>query len=350
MINVAIVGATGYTGQELVRILSMHPEANIHSLLCRSHPGERYSEVFPAFSGLTDNVLLDESRLEEAAEQCHVLFLALPHGMSANRVTEAMLNKVRIIDLGSDFRLKNASLYDQWYQMQHPSPELLSKAVYGLTEWNRPQIRSARLVANPGCYATSVLLALLPLMKSGITMEQSLIVDAKSGVSGAGRAATLAVHFNEVNESIKAYKVGTHRHTPEIEQELSLLQDKPATVSFTPHLVPMNRGILSTAYVRLLPGVTSADLKHIYTRQYANEPFVHMLNTESPETRWVKGTNNCHISMTVDERTGNAIIISALDNLIKGASGQAVQNMNVMFGLPETTGFVSKPSRTHQTV
>ncbi len=344
MINVGILGATGYTGQELVRILAAHPEVRIQSLLCRSNVGEKYSSLFPSFLGEVDNLLGDEANLYNLAEHCDVIFLALPHGVSSTRITPDLLKCVKIIDLGADFRLKEPSLYDEWYDAPHAAPDLLSDAVYGLPEWRRHEIRKANLVANPGCYATAVLLSLLPLMSSQLAVGESLIVDAKSGVSGAGRALSLGVHFNECNESIKAYKVATHRHTPEIEQELSDLRQKPITISFSPHLIPMSRGILATSYVQVSPGVSTADLLSLYEKQYANEPFVKILHAESPETRWVRGSNNCHISVKVDHRTGNAIVISALDNLVKGAAGQAVQNMNLMCGLPEVLGFTRAPA------
>lgn len=337
MINVGVVGATGYTGQELVKLLAAHPSVNIRYLLCRNDAGKRYSTLFPAFTGMVDNVLQSEQALQLAAEECDVLFLALPHGVAAKLVTEELLHQVKVIDLGADFRIKDPLVYDRWYGLVHPAPHLLRHATYGLTEWNRKQIANARLVANPGCYATSILLALLPLVVKGVG-SASIIVDAKSGVSGAGRVADLSFNFNECHDSLKAYKVTAHRHTPEVEQELCSSSGQRVKLTFTPHLVPMKRGILATSYVQLPSNFSHQDLVSIYNERYANEAFVRLIDTESPETRWAQGTNNCFISLNVDERTGYAVIVSALDNLVKGAAGQAVQNMNLMFRINESDG------------
>jgi N-acetyl-gamma-glutamyl-phosphate reductase len=346
VIKVAVAGATGYTGQELVKLLVGHPEVHIQALLCHSHEGQTYSDLFPQFIGEVDLPLLHHSAINQVVHQCDVLFLALPHGAAASLVDEELLSAVKVIDLGSDFRLKQASLYDKWYEMAHPGPHLLNSAVYGLPEWNRVAIKKANLVANPGCYATTVLLSLMPLMLAGASLTDTVIVDAKSGVSGAGRALSLPVHYNECNESVKAYKVASHRHTPEIEQELAQMAQKEVKLLFTPHLVPMSRGILSTAYVTLNNGASVGQLKKLYEDQYKNEPFVKVLSSESPETNRVSGTNNCHISINFDERTGSAVIIGALDNLVKGAAGQAVQNMNLVCGLPETSGLVRRQMLT----
>ncbi|MBY0551264.1 MAG: N-acetyl-gamma-glutamyl-phosphate reductase [Candidatus Obscuribacterales bacterium] len=343
MIKVGIAGATGYTGQELVRILNMHSGVKLQSLLCQSQVGQQYSALFPSFLGEVDQLLQGMDQLEAASQSCDVLFLALPHGVSANLVNPDMLAQTKVIDLGADFRLKDPFQYDKWYESAHPAPHLLSKAVYGLPEYRRSEIKKAKLVANPGCYATATILALQPLVSSGLLDSNNIIVDAKSGVSGAGRALSLGVHYNECNENLKAYKVASHRHTPEIEQELSAIGGKDVTVSFTAHLVPMSRGILATTYAKVKAGVTEQDLIEVYESKFGDEPFVKVLGGESPETKWVRDSNNCHIAVNVDERTGNAIIISAIDNLIKGAAGQAVQNMNLICGINETAG-LSKSS------
>jgi N-acetyl-gamma-glutamyl-phosphate reductase len=335
-IKIAVVGATGYTGQELVRLLAGHPQAKIEGLISQTYAGRKYSEVFPSFTGSCDQILLKE--LETGMLQnCDVVFFALPHGMAASRVDEQFLGQTKVIDLSADFRLSDAGQYDIWYQSSHPRPDILSKAIYGLPEWRREQIKTATLVANPGCYATCAMLSLLPLSRENL-IEHPVIVDAKSGVSGAGRSPSIDTHFNEVNESIKAYKVAVHRHTPEIEQELSAVSKKPVKVVFTPHLVPMNRGILVTAYCSIRNSISQNDLFDIYESKYGSEPFVKVLRQAMPETRWTRGSNQCHIGLKMDKRTGHVIVVGAIDNLIKGAAGQAVQNLNLMFGLPETMG------------
>jgi N-acetyl-gamma-glutamyl-phosphate reductase len=336
-VKVGIIGASGYTGQELVRLLLQHPHAEINAVTSQSYTGKKFSEVFPSFTGALDLNFASNDRLAGIADECDLLFFALPHMLAAEAVDDTLLDKTKVIDLSADFRLKDPSQYDTWYQATHPRPAMLNKAVYGLPEWRRTEIASARLVANPGCYATCTILSLLPLTGAQL-LHEPLIVDAKSGVSGAGRAADIATAFSECNESLKAYKVASHRHTPEIEQELSSFASTPLRLTFTPHLVPMNRGILVTAYCELDKSVALEDVFHIYDQKYANEPFVKVLPSATPETRWVKGSNSCQIGLTVDERTRRLIVVGVIDNLIKGASGQAVQNMNIMFGLPETTG------------
>jgi N-acetyl-gamma-glutamyl-phosphate reductase len=340
-IRVGIVGSTGYVGQELVRLLLDHPQVEIAALASQSNAGKPYSHVYPGFSKLIDLTCVQEDPIK-LAESVDVLFFALPHGKAAEKVTEALLEKVRVIDLGSDFRLKDPSAYEKWYGFKHPCPELLKKSVYGLPELRREEIASARLIANPGCYATGSILALKPLIQKAIVDPKSVIVDAKSGVSGAGRSLTLGVHFDEVDESVKAYKVASHRHTPEIEQELHT-NGSAVALTFTPHLIPMNRGILVTAYGSLAQKMDEQGLKEIYRDAYGKEQFIRLFDQqgddyELPETRWVKGTNFCDIGLKLDTRTDRVVIVSALDNLIKGASGQAVQCMNILFGLPETTG------------
>nr|MDA3835431.1 N-acetyl-gamma-glutamyl-phosphate reductase [Spirochaetales bacterium] len=263
----------------------------------------------------------------------------LPHGLASHQITPSLLKSCRIIDLGADYRLKDASMYENWYHTSHGSPELLEGAVYGLCEWYRGETAESRLTANPGCYTTCSILTLAPLVRESLVQLDSLIIDAKSGVTGAGRKASAATLFAECNESIKAYGVTTHRHTPEIEEQLSRLAGTPITLSFTPHLVPMNRGILVTAYANLAEGVTKEHIAKAYSSCYKKEQFIRLLPEGTfPETRWVKGSNLCDIGFTVDERTNRVIAGGAIDNLVKGASGQAVQNMNIMFGIPEETG------------
>jgi len=341
-VKVAIVGVTGYTGQELVRLLLSHENVEIKSAVSYSHNGKLITNVYPGFSKTTD-LICEEADLEKLAAEVDVIFLALPHGQAASKVNEKVLAQCKVIDLGGDFRLKNVSDYEHWYKLKHASPQLLTNAVYGLPELNRKTIVTANLIANPGCYATCSILTLAPLIDAKMIDNRSIIIDAKSGVSGAGRSTDLGVHFNECNESIKAYQVATHRHTPEIEQALSVLTERPFALSFTPHLVPMNRGILVTAYASLLKDVTTEEITDVYRSFYANEPFIRLfdgLNGDyrHPETRFVKGSNFCDISVSVDARTKRVVCIGAIDNLVKGAAGQAIQNMNLLFGLPETTG------------
>lgn len=345
--KVAVVGATGYTGQELVRLLLQHEKAELHSAVSQSSGGKKFASVYPGFQKHTD-LVCTEADLEKLAEEVDLLFLALPHGNAAGKVTKNILSKCKVIDLGADFRLKNATDYETWYKFIHPQPELLAEAVYGLPELNRQAISQASLVANPGCYATCSILALAPLLKAGAIDPNTIIIDAKSGVSGAGRTAALGTHFNECNESIKAYGVASHRHTPEIEEQLAACSNASFCTSFTPHLVPMNRGILVTAYASLISNISRQDLYEIYNSFYENELFVRLFSPDAedyqlPETRFVKGSNFCDIGMTIDQRTNRVIAVGALDNLVKGAAGQAIQNMNLLFGWPESSGLKQAP-------
>lgn len=340
MIKAAIFGASGYAGQELCRLLHNHPEAEIEMLGSRSMDGQSYSSSFGT-AGNSFSARFESGDIKIAAERADVIFLALPHGVAAGIITPEILDSAKVIDLGADFRLKSLSDYNQWYHLEHPGGPVHEEAVYGLCELYRSAIAGARLVANPGCYTTCSILSLYPLLASGITdPEAPIIIDAKSGVSGAGRASSQPFHFPECNESIKAYKPGTHRHTPEIEQELSLAAGKQVQVQFTPHLVPMNRGILTTAYCRPARDVDTAAVEQLYRDFYDGETFIKVLSASDglPETRWVKGSNRCDIGVHMDKRTGNLIIAAAIDNLVKGAAGQAVQNMNLLFGLPEGLG------------
>lgn len=340
--QIAVVGATGYTGLELVRILSRHPHVELHTLSSRTYNDKSISEVFPGLRSIAKNVCVDAD-FESIAKNVDIMFVALPHGESASRVSASVVANSKVLDLGADFRLLDPLEYKEWYHIEHANPQMLPQAVYGLPEFNRERIRNARLIANPGCYATCSILAITPLLKFDLVDPSSIIVDAKSGVSGAGRSLALGSHFNECNESIKAYGVSSHRHTPEIEQELSKQSDSSIKLSFTPHLVPMNRGILVTAYANLRPEVDVNAVMHAYEEAYRDCAFVRLIDprTDSaqlPETRWVKGSNFCDISFRLDTRTGRVIAIGALDNLVKGAAGQAVQNMNLMCGLPENCG------------
>lgn len=338
MIKVAIVGASGYTGVELLRILHNHPEVAVTCVTSEQSAGRPVSDVFPTLRGRYDLTL---QNLEPVgiAEQVDVVFTALPHKAAMEVVPTFLEMGKNIVDLSADYRLHDADVYGRWYE-KHLTPDLLSQAVYGIPELRRAEIAKASLIANPGCYPTSVILGLAPLLKGKVIDPKSIIVDAKSGTSGAGRGAKVDNLYCEVNEGFKAYGVGgVHRHIPEIEQELSLLAGDPLAISFTPHLVPMDRGILSTIYSAPVGKVSAAELITLYEAFYDGEPFVRVLPEGTfPSTSHVRGSNFCDIGIAVDERTGRVIVVSAIDNLVKGASGQAVQNMNLMCGLPETLG------------
>ena len=338
MIKAGIIGATGYAGEELVRLLLRHPDVQIVWYGSRSYVDQPYADVYRNMFKLVEENCLDDD-LDKLAEEADVIFTATPQGYLAGVLTEDLLNKVKVVDLSADYRLKDVNIYEQWYKIEHKSPQFLKEAVYGLSEINRESIKGARLVANPGCYTTCSILTAWPLVKEGLIDPDTLIIDAKSGTSGAGRSAKTANLFCEVNENIKAYGVTTHRHTPEIEEQLSYAAGRPLVLSFTPHLVPMNRGILVTAYANLTENVTEEDLREALIRQYKDDPFIRILpKGVCPETRWVEGSNYVDINVLVDKRTNRAILMGALDNLVKGAAGQAVQNMNLMFGLNETAG------------
>ncbi len=340
-IGIAILGASGYTGAELVRLLVRHPRAEITTLTAGRKAGRRLGEVFPhlAGAGLPDLVSIDDADWDAA----QVAFCCLPHGTTQD-VVSGLPRHLKVIDLSADFRLADVGLYDRWYGQAHRAPELQKEAVYGLTEVTRDAVAKARLVANPGCYPTASLLALVPLLEAGLIEAGDIVIDAKSGVSGAGRAAKEQALYAEVAEGVQAYGVAAHRHGPEIEQELSGAAGGPVLVSFTPHLVPMNRGILATIYVRLASGAAADDLGAALRKRYSGEPFVHVAAAgEAPSTRHVRGSNGCLIGVFADRVAGRAIVVSVIDNLVKGASGQAVQNMNVMCGLEETMGLEQAP-------
>ncbi len=344
MIKTAIVGATGYVGEELVRILCAHTQAEISYITSHSNIGQKYSEIYQSFSHIIPDVCLEEN-LQELAEKVDVIFIALPHGIACKKINKNILEKTKIIDLGADFRIKSKQTYEEWYKTGHESPELLEEAVYGLVEWKRDRIKNARLVANPGCYTTCSILSLLPVVKEGIIDTETIVIDAKSGITGAGKSLSPGTHFTECNESMKAYKIASHRHTPEIEQELSEFAGKQVKLTFTPNLIPIQRGILCSCYAKLTDkSVTYEDIREIYLKYYEKEYFIRITEKDTyPETRWVRNSNFYDIGFKVDKRTGNLIVIGAIDNLVKGASGQAVQNMNIMFGLDEKTGLQTVP-------
>ena len=336
MIKVGIIGATGYAGSELVRLITQHPKAELVTMTSQSYEGQEYKEVYSNYSHL--DYVCEEEHIEEMAEKCDVIFLALPHGVASKKINADILSKTKIIDLGADFRIQDVDVYEKWYTT-HYSKDILPEAVYGLCEINRDKIKGKRIVANPGCYTSCSILSLYPLVKEGMIDLSSIIIDAKSGATGAGRGLSLGNHYCELNESVKAYKVASHRHTPEIEEQLSIAAGQDIVLNFTPHLIPMDRGILATCYATLNKKYTYDDIRKAYEKHYGNEHFIRLTKEGVfPETKWVKGSNFVDIGFTVDERTNRVIVIGALDNLFKGAAGQAVQNMNIIMGIEETTG------------
>ena len=343
MVKVGIIGATGYAGNELVRLLMGHKDVEIMWYGSRSYIDKKYAEVYQNMFEIVEDTCLDDN-MEELASKVDVIFTATPQGFLAGVLTEEILSKVKIIDLSADFRIKDVKTYEKWYKIEHKSPQFIKEAVYGLCEINRDKVKGARLIANPGCYTTCSILTAYPLVKEGLIDPDTLIIDAKSGTSGAGRGAKLPNLFCEVNENMKAYGVTNHRHTPEIEEQLGYAAGKEIVVNFTPHLVPMNRGILATEYATLnkkadgmLP--TYEEVKAVYDKYYKNEKFVRVLEKDiCPETKWVEGSNYVDVNFKIDERTGRIVLMGALDNLVKGAAGQAVQNMNLLFGFDEAEG------------
>ena len=343
MLKVGIIGATGYAGGELVRILMGHKDAEIKWYGSRSYVDQKYADVYRNMFQIVDAKCMDDN-MEELADQVDVIFTATPQGLCASLVNEEILSKTKIIDLSADFRLKDVNVYEEWYKIEHKAPQYIDEAVYGLCEINRDLVKSARIVANPGCYTTCSILTAYPLAKEGLIDMSTLIIDAKSGTSGAGRGAKLPNLYCEVNENIKAYGVATHRHTPEIEEQLGYASGEKVVLNFTPHLVPMNRGILATEYATLKKKVTYEEVKAVYDQYYAKEKFVRVLDRDvCPETKWVEGSNYVDIGFKIDPRTNRIIMMGAIDNLVKGAAGQAVQNMNLLFGLPEDEGLELVP-------
>lgn len=343
MVKAGIIGATGYAGQEIVRLLLGHKDAEIVWYGSRSYIDKKYYDVYGNMFRIVDAVCMDDN-MEELADQVDVIFTATPQGLCASLVNEEILGKTKIVDLSADYRIKDVKIYEQWYGIEHKSPQFIEEAVYGLCEINREQIKGARLIANPGCYTTCSILSFYPLVKEHIIDPNSIIIDAKSGTSGAGRGAKVSNLYCEVNESIKAYGVLTHRHTPEIEEQLGYAAGEKLKLIFTPHLVPMNRGILVTGYANLAKEVSYSDVRAVYDKYYASERFVRVLDKDvCPETRWVEGSNYVDVNFKLDERTNRIVVMGALDNLVKGAAGQAVQNMNLICGLPEDEGLRMAP-------
>ena len=348
MIKAGIIGATGYAGAELVRILTQHKEVEIKWYGSRSYIDEKYARVYGNMFEIVEDTCLDDN-MEELAKQVDVIFTATPQGFCASVMNDDILSRTKIVDLSADYRIKDVDVYEKWYGIEHKSPQYIEEAVYGLCEINREDVKKARLIANPGCYTTCSILTAYPLVKEGLIDTETLIVDAKSGTSGAGRGAKLPNLYCEVNENIKAYGVASHRHTPEIEEQLGYAAGKEIVINFTPHLVPMNRGILVTEYATLvkkpdgsLP--TYEEIKAVYDKYYKKEKFVRVLDKDVlPETKWVEGSNYVDVNFKIDERSGRIIMMGALDNVVKGAAGQAVQNMNLMFGLKESEGLELVP-------
>jgi len=337
-LKIAIVGSSGYTGGELFRLLLNHHRAAVTVVTSEKSAGKPITSIFPHLSGLTE-LVCEPLDPEAIAKKADFVFLALPHVTAQEAAFRFQQLGTKVVDLSADYRLADPSLYEKWYEHCHQYPELLESAVYGLPELHREKIKKASLTANPGCYPTSAILGLAPLVKKGAVELSTIVVDSKSGVSGAGRSPSLAHHYPEVNEGLMAYKVGTHRHTPEIEQELGGLAGRAVTISFTPHLIPMNRGILSTIYATLNSPVDTGQVHALYREFYGNEPFVRVLPVgQFPNVRNVRGSNFCDIGVYADPRTGRAVVVAAIDNLVKGASGQAIQNMNLMMGFDETEG------------
>lgn len=348
MIRVGIVGATGYAGGELVRILMGHKEVEIKWYGSRSYIDKEYAAVYQNMFQIVDDICKDDN-LKEMAKQVDVIFTATPQGFLAGLLDEEILSQVKVIDLSADFRIKDVATYEKWYGIEHKAPQFIEEAVYGLCEINREKVKAARLIANPGCYPTCSFLSIYPLAKAGVIDMSTVIIDAKSGTSGAGRGAKVNNLYCEVNENIKAYGVASHRHTPEIEEQLGYASGEEVRLNFTPHLVPMNRGILITAYASLKKkadgtSYNKEEIRKLYEEAYKDEKFVRVLPEGTcPETKWVEGSNYVDVNVVVDERTGRVIMMGAMDNLVKGAAGQAVQNMNIMCGLPEDMGLQLVP-------
>jgi N-acetyl-gamma-glutamyl-phosphate reductase len=343
MLQVAIIGASGYAGVELARILCNHPEFELTAATSRQYAGKALSEVFPNLLGKTD-LICENLSVDELCSRADLFFAAVPHKTAMDLVPKLLQEGKKVVDLSADYRLRDVAVYEEWYQ-EHSSPEFIKEATYGLSELYREQIKKSRLVANPGCYPTSIVLGLAPLLQRGLIDPTTIITDSKSGTTGAGRAASIATLFCEVHDGFKAYKVGgTHRHLPEIEQELSVLNKDNVTISFTPHLLPISRGILSTSYANLTSDISEEGLRKLYMDMYEAEPFVRMVPQGTfPATQYVRGSNFCDIGFAIDRRTNRIIVITAIDNIVKGAAGQAVQNMNLMCGIDETMGLEGVP-------
>jgi N-acetyl-gamma-glutamyl-phosphate reductase len=342
MIKVGIIGASGYTGEELARILALHPQVDLTVATSRQYAGKKLADIYPNLRRIVD-LTVEDVVLDELVKRADLFFTAVPHQTAMDIVPQLLKKGCKVVDLSADFRIHDATVYENWY-VPHSAQNLLPQAVYGLPELHREAIRKTSLVANPGCYPTSIILAVAPLIKAGLIDPDTIIADSKSGASGAGRGAAVGSLFCEVSDGFKAYKVAEHRHTPEIEQEISEAAGRPVVISFTPHLLPMSRGILSTIYARLVPGTDNEKVRRIYAEFYRDEHFVRLCNPgEVPATQFVRGSNYCDIGWKIDPRTGRIVIIAAIDNLVKGAAGQAVQNMNLMCDLPEVMGLGTVP-------
>ena len=346
MINVGIVGSTGYAGEELVRLLLNHKNVNIKFLCSKSFINKKYQEIYKNYFEILDETCIDDNLLD-ISNKVDVIFTATPNGYMSSHLTDNILNNCKIIDLSADFRLKNVDSYEEWYKIKHMTPNYLNEAVYGLCEIYREDIKKTRLIANPGCYTTCSILAVAPLLCSGLIENDSVIIDAKSGVSGAGRNEKLDNIYCEVNENIKPYGITTHRHIPEIEEQLSFISKNNINITFNPHLIPINRGILTTIYTNIKKDKICdyQTIKNIYKNFYNNEKFIRLLDENVyPEIKYVKNSNYVDINFKVDKRTNRILIFAAIDNLIKGAAGQAIQNMNIMFGIDEDTGLNMIPT------
>lgn len=341
-IQAGVIGASGYAGAELVRLLLMHPKAEVCAISSNSYLGKSISELYPGFYQICDMVFVEE---EEVIAKSDVIFASLPHGLSELIARKCYDAGKKIIDLGADFRLEDEADYNMWYHLEYADQELHEHAVYGLPELFRKEIVDASIIGNPGCYPTSIALALAPLMQEELINEKHIIIDSKSGTTGSGKGLSEATHFPRCNESFAPYKIAQHRHTPEIEQTLSKLCGSKAFVTFTPHLLPINRGILSTIYVDLIDEASLVELHEKYTSYYADEPFVRVLPLgKTSDLKYIKYSNYCDVSLHMDERNQRLIIVSAIDNMVKGAAGQAIQNMNLLFGLKESTGLMMVPA------
>ncbi len=337
MINVGIAGASGYTGVELVKLISNHPKAKLCAVTSNSYKNKSLTEIFPAMCGFED-LMCEEFNSTSLSKKVDIMFLALPHKVSMEFAPELLDKNIKVIDLSADYRFTDVGKYEKSYQT-HTSKELLKSAIYGLSEFYTDKIAACNLIGNPGCYPTSILLPLIPLLKEKLIQHEGIISDSKSGVSGAGRSLSLATHYSEVNESFTPYKIGNHRHTPEICEQLSLNADREVGLTFTPHLLPLTRGMLSTIYAKVLKGVQVQEVHDTLQKYYGNKAFVRILDYgKYPAISHVKGTNRCDIGFHLDEKSRQLTIISTIDNLLKGAAGQAVQNMNIMFGINEETG------------
>ncbi len=338
MIKAGIIGSTGYAGGELARLLLQRDDIEILWYGSKSYVDQKYASIYQNMFQIVDDSCRDDN-VEALAGIADVIFTATPQGFCASLMNEEILSKTKVIDLSADYRIKDVAVYEEWYKMEHKTPQFINEAVYGLPEINREKIKNARLIANPGCYPTCSTLSIYPLVKEGLIDPSTIIIDAKSGTSGAGRGAKVDNLYCEVNENIKAYGVGVHRHTPEIEEQLSYGAGRPVTISFTPHLVPMNRGILITSYAALTKSVSYEEVKAVYDKYYSKEYFIRVLEKDVvPQTKWVEGSNFVDVNFKIDPRTNRVIMMGAMDNLVKGAAGQAVQNMNILFGLPENKG------------